>query len=491
LNAGDGIANGGATLSVAQFQTLGLTVIDSAAEALLLNAATDVGSSSSIDTYAELSNLASIVNRLSIIAAGGTASPALTAEDFEALGITGVTSANLSAVIATVVASTDDGSGINTMSKLQNVVDAGIAHARATSLGVIAAYMGANTAPTLADYQNASVIGVSSGNISAINSVIAHLASNATDSQGEVQAVVDAYALVAIAANGIADGGANLGALDFATLGLAMIDTTAEVSLMNNVLDGKPASGVDTYADLAAIASAVSGVIAEATGAGASPSLTVADFALLGISGVTESNLAQVIAALRTGATDGSDVDTISELRTVVADAVAAAKSAAINVISQYDGSSESTVPSLADYANAEVTGVTTANIGSINSASAQIESLASDTTAEIQGAVTAYVAVLAGSDGLDNNNTSITELTFTALGLSTIDTSGKAALLSDVLDVKARSGVDEYAEILDAGTVVGAIFVMSTGEASATDLTVAMFISIGITVSTLRIFSW
>jgi hypothetical protein len=166
----------------------------------------------------------------------------------------------------------------------------------------------------------------------------------------------------------------------------------------------------------------------------------------------------------------------------VVADAVAAAKSAAINVISQYDGSSESTVPSLADYANAEVTGVTTANIGSINSAFAQIESLASDTTAEIQGAVTAYVAVLAGSDGLDNNNTSITELTFTALGLSTIDTSGKAALLSDVLDVKARSGVDEYAEILDAGTVIGAIFVVSTGEASATDLTVAMFISIGIT---------
>jgi hypothetical protein len=482
LNAADGVANGGATLSVAQFQTLGLTVIDTTAEALLLNAIADVGSSSSIDTFAELTNLASIVNRLSIIAAGGTASPALTAQDFEALGITGVTAENLSAVIAAIAATADDGSGINTMAKLQNAANEGVVNARAASQGVIAAYTGTNTAPTLADYQNAVISGVTSSNIAAINSVVAQLSATATDSQAEIQAVVDAYALVTAAANGLADGGAMLSTTDYAALGLGTIDTSAEVSLMNNVLDGKTASGVDTYAELAAIAAAVSGVIAEATGVGASPSLTVADFALLGISGVTESNLAQVIAALRSGASDGSDVDTISELRAVTAAAVAAAKSAAINVISQYDGTSGSTVPSLADYANAEVTGVTSANIGSINSAFALIEAIASDVTAEIQAAVTAYVAVLAGADGTDNNNTSITESSFAALGLSTIDTSGKAALLSEVLDVKARSDADEYSEIKPLETIISAIFVVSTGEASDTELTVAMFTSIGVT---------
>ena len=478
LNAADGVANGGATLSISQFQTLGITVIDTNAEALLLNAVVDVGSSASIDTYAELANLASIVNRLSVIAAGGTASPALTAQDLEALGITGVTSANLSAVIAAIAATADDGSGINSMAKLQTAADTGVANARTASQGIIAAYTGSNTAPTLADYQNAGVSGVTSSNIAAINSVIAQLSTPATDSQSEVQAIADAYALVAAAANGLADEGAALAATDYASLGLGVINTTAEVSLMNDVLDAKSASGVDTYAELAAIASAVSGVIAEANGTNASPSLTVADFVLLGITGVTESNLSQVIAALRAS----SGVDTISELRSTVATAVAAAKAAAINVISQYDGTSGSAVPTLVDYANAEVSGVTSANLVSVNSAFAQINEISSDTTTEIQATVSAYVSVLAGADGIDNNNTSISPTAYSALGLSVIDTTGKASLLNDVLDVKPQSEVDTYAEIDAFGSIIGSIFVLSTGEQPETELTVAMFTSLGIT---------
>jgi hypothetical protein len=478
LNAADGVANGGATLSISQFQTLGITVIDTNAEALLLNAVVDVGSSASIDTYAELTNLASIVNRLSIIAAGGTASPALTAQDFEALGITGVTAENLSAVIAAIAGTADDGSGINAMAKLQNVANEGIANARAASQAIISTYTGTNTAPTLADYRNAAVSGVTSSNIAAINSLIGELSEAATDSQVEVQAVIDAYALVAAAANGLADGGATLSANDYASLGLDVINTTAEVSLMNDVLDAKSASGVDTYAELAAIATAVSGVIAETNGTNASPSLTIADFALLGISGVTENNLAQVITALRAS----SGVDTISELRSTVAAAVAAAKAAAINVISQYDATSGSAVPTLADYANAGVSGVTSANLVSINSAFAQINEISSDTTSEIQATVSAYVSVLAGADGIDNKNMSISSSSYSALGLSAIDTAGKASLLNDVLDVKPQSGVDTYEEIGAFGTIISSIFVLSTGEQSETELTVAMFTSLGVT---------
>jgi hypothetical protein len=418
------------------------------------------------------------VNRLSIIAAGGTASPALTAQDLEALGITGVTSANLSAVIAAVAATADDGSGIDSMAKLQTAADTGVTNARTASQGIIAAYTGSNTAPTLADYQNAGVVGVTSSNIAAINSVIAQLSTTSTDSQAETQAVADAYALVAAAANGLADDGASLGESDYASIGLGVINTTTEVNLMNDVFDAKSASGVDTYVELAAIASAVSGVIAEANGTNASPSLTVADFALLGITGVTESNLSQVIAALRAS----SGVDTISELRSTVATAVAAAKAAAINVISQYDGTSGSAVPTLADYANAEVSGVTSANLVSVNSAFAQINEISSDTTTEIQATVSAYVSVLAGADGIDNNNTSISSTAYSALGLSAIDTTGKASLLNDVLDVKSQSGVDTYTEIDAFGSIISSIFVLSTGEQPETELTIAMFTSLGIT---------
>jgi hypothetical protein len=193
---------------------------------------------------------------------------------------------------------------------------------------------------------------------------------------------------------------------------------------------------------------------------------------------VTENNLAQVITALRAS----SGVDTISELRSTVAAAVAAAKAAAINVISQYDATSGSAVPTLADYANAGVSGVTSANLVSINSAFAQINEISSDTTSEIQATVSAYVSVLAGADGIDNNNMSISSSSYSALGLSAIDTAGKASLLNDVLDVKPQSGVDTYEEIGAFGTIISSIFVLSTGEQSETELTVAMFTSLGVT---------
>ena len=163
LNAADGTANGNSNLTAAQFQALGLAVINTNAEALLLNAVVDSGSSSGVDTFAELQNLARIVDAISVTAAGGTPSPALTAADLALLGITGVTDANLAEVLAAIAATADDGTGVNTLAKVQAIATTAAAQATAAAIAKIAAYAGSAPTPTLNDYANAGVTGVNTG----------------------------------------------------------------------------------------------------------------------------------------------------------------------------------------------------------------------------------------------------------------------------------------------------------------------------------------
>ena len=142
----------------------------------------------------------------------------------------------------------------------------------------------------------------------------------------------------------------------------------------------------------------------EAAGISSSPALTHSDFAALGVTGVTAENLNEVLAALRAGADDGSEIDTLDELRSVVGAAVALSRQNAIDIISRYDGTSSTTAPTLADFPNAGSTGVTNTNLASINTAFAEIGITDSDTTADIQGVISGYASILLGADELTNN---------------------------------------------------------------------------------------
>ena len=385
LNAADGTANSGLALTAANYQNIGLTDITSSSQANLFSSILDSNVDSAVDAYSELQILANIVARLLITAAGGNPTPPITAAELALIGINGVTSTNLSSVLSTIAATTDNGSGIDDLAKLQGVVDTGIANARSASQAIIANYDGTNTVPTLADFVNIGVTGVISGQIAAINTFIAVRPTVDTDSQVEVQAIVDAYAKLVSSANGLADGGVPLSANEFATLGLSSVDSSAEVSLLNDLIDVRSGTAVDSYAEVAALASIVTRFIGEAAGVASSPALTPADFVALGISGVTAENLAEVLIAIRASADDGSEIDTLTEVRTLVDTAVALSRQNAIDTISRYDGTSATTTPTLADFANAGVTGVTNGNLVSINSAFAVIGIADSDATEEIQ----------------------------------------------------------------------------------------------------------
>ena len=480
LNAADGLANGNATLTAAQYQLLGLPVINTSAEALLMNVIVDSGTPATIDTFAELNTLANIVNGISVTAAGGNASPSLTAADFAALGITGVTPANLAAVLASIALTADDGSGVNSIAKIQAIATAAAAQVRSMALAVISVYDGSNTVPTLDNYTNAEVTGVTSGNLAAINSAIAVLSASATDTTVEVQAVVDAYIAILAAADGLNNDNANLSSMQFQALGLTSIDSAVETSLLNDVIDVSGAAAVTPQSKLVAMAEAVSGIMATAAGNSAIPALSTASFAALGIPGVTAANLSYVLAAIAATSDNGSGVSTLAALEALVAQAVADATAAALANISGYTGANAA--PNAADFSNAGVTGVTSANMAAINSALAALPASARDSAAEIQALVDAYNLVLAGADGIDNNNVNLNSTQYSAMGLTQIDTGAKAGLLNEILDTKTVSQVDTITEVNAYAQIVADIFLTAVGGTPAIALTADRFLAIGIT---------
>jgi hypothetical protein len=290
LIGADGTDDNDVSLTVSQYSADGISSIDTAAKASLLNDVIDKLSSSAVDTQAELAALAATVAGIFETAAGGNASPALTPEALTAIGISGVNADNLAAVIAALAATADSGSGVDSLSELLSVVDASVAASNA-ALATISSYTGSNTAPTATTYEDAGVSGVSASNIGAVNSAIAHLGQAATDTASEVQAVVDAYAALLDAADGVANGGATLSVAQFQTLGLTVIDTTAEALLLNAIADVGSSSSIDTFAELTNLASIVNRLSIVAAGGTASPALTAQDLEALGITGVSAENL--------------------------------------------------------------------------------------------------------------------------------------------------------------------------------------------------------
>ncbi|MDI9235276.1 beta strand repeat-containing protein, partial [Limnohabitans lacus] len=88
----------------------------------IINTQSLVTGTDATDTANKLSNIASVVDRVAAAAAGQAVNPALTENDFAAIGITGVTANNLSAVLAEIAASADNGSGIASLSAIRTLI---------------------------------------------------------------------------------------------------------------------------------------------------------------------------------------------------------------------------------------------------------------------------------------------------------------------------------------------------------------------------------
>ena len=151
---------------------------------------------------------------------------------------------------------------------------------------------------------------------------------NVDSLQYEVQALVNSYNNILTIANGSASD-VGVGYTPISTNyneigvsgylnpdGIVRITSTISVNLLNDIIRIKTADQVDTAAEIDALASAGMRILRQSTFYHLTPQ--VEDFANIGISGVTASNLTAVLNAIDATANDGSGVDTLAEIQAVI-----------------------------------------------------------------------------------------------------------------------------------------------------------------------------
>jgi hypothetical protein len=330
--------DGNLALNQAAYTALGLDAAvdfsrDGAQKVSLLNSVLDAKAATvaAVDQWAKLKALAEIANAVIDTAAGGRAvSPALTAADLTAIGLDGVTPANLNAVIAKIDALVV--SNADSLSKLQAAVDDAIS-AFYTTLSQIAAYAETNggsaptSAPTADDLAMVGVVDpvgkqLTEPLLSAVKSAIAGLDGTDVNNTEKLQAIVDSYALIL---NWAQSDGANVEPTqaDYTTIGIDLkaIDGNPNgLSLLNDILalDSK-AANVDTTAELQALVNVVDQLMRQVAGETVSPALSTADFAVIGIDGVTSANLTAILGALAASQDSGLEINSLSRLQAFAA----------------------------------------------------------------------------------------------------------------------------------------------------------------------------
>jgi hypothetical protein len=521
LSSADGVAaNTTTALTGEQYAAIGVSGVPTGSptegSALkLLDEMVDKSSAADVNTAAKVQTKADAAVHL-IAAAGGTAADAakLSVADLTALGFTNVNADNIDAVRSAIKATNPD-TAIDQLSEVKTIVDAAVAGV-APEVAKISAAAGANNAggsitPAVAalttdDYNKASVTGVNSGNLDAINSALdtAAVTADKADTTGKVQSIVNAYAAILASADGTAANTTTaITGEQYAAIGLTGLPTGSPtdgsvLKLLDEVVDKSAATAVSSAGKLQAMADAAAHVL---TAAGGTPAdiakLTVADLQALGYTAVTADNIVAVRAAIQ-ATTPDSAIDQAGELSTIVGNAIAgvATELAKISAAAGANNASGTSTPAVAalvadEFAKANVTGVNAGNVAAINSAldTTAVTAAKADTTAKVQDIVNAYTAILASADGTAaNTSIALTGEQYAAIGVSGVPagspTDGSALkLLDEVVDKSVATTVDSAGEL--QAMADGAAHVLAAAGGAAADaakLTVADLQALGFT---------
>jgi hypothetical protein len=318
-----------------------------------------------------------------------------------------------------------------------------VAQSRLDAIDRISTYdgTGATVEPTLNDYANAGVSGVTINNLGSINSAFAVISISDSDTTIKIQGVITGYAAILLGADGQSDNDIALTDAQFGALLLTNIDTAAKASLINSIFDTMDNVAVDTYAELQAVADVVRDIFLTATGGQPQTPLSVERLESIGLSGLTGENLALFVRAIADSADDATGVDSLSDIQSIVTQ-VRADQANALGVISGYDGTN--TVPSLNTFTNAGITGVDATNIGIINQFLAVMPATATDSVSEVQALVDAVLKLMICADGTANGNCTFTAAEFQAMGYNDIDTQEEVDALNADLDVLDLTPTEE-----------------------------------------------
>ncbi len=377
MAAAGGTAAQSTTLSLQDFKNLGITGVTAGNLATVRSAIHAVASDTQVDTVSELQAMADAAAQVMTSGGGFGEFPRSSAslQDFEALGITGVTADNLSQ-IQVLIGQTTHNTNLDTLPELQQAIDAVIVHPviieplssswavqQLSSAAENNSASGHAGSPGLSVglYTAAGVTGVTADNVNAINSALdsSYVNGALTDTTVEVQTLVDSYNAILHSADGV--GGntvAPLTAFDYSNIGVTGVAegtdyiiydaspmpvplglnapegnpgtspwTSPEpagisyytregsgLHLLNDVVDSFAKTAVDTVPELQAIADAANHIIAAAGGTlAAARAISHSDLFALGISYGDESSITKLQDALH-ALTSSAAVDTRDEL---------------------------------------------------------------------------------------------------------------------------------------------------------------------------------
>ncbi len=314
----------------------------------------------------KLAQLLDLIQALMVTAAGGVATPPLDALRLGKLGVSFASVAhnadgslqNWSAILSAIAGSKKDGSEVNTLTKLQALVNR--ADAAQTKIRLYAddavSATDAATMPSVEDYRSIGLVNpvadangvraalVTSDNLVAVNAALRTATVNApqADTPAHVKQVVDAYLAILNRANGTSpDTGGALTVAQFKAIGAVVDGVTnasgkptdaAALSLLDGVIGGKLPEAVNTPAKINALGALVNKILTQAQASDDTPRLSAAELDQLGLSTADGAPLsaqkpaavAAALYAIRAGADNGSDVSTLAKLQTVVSGAVTA-----------------------------------------------------------------------------------------------------------------------------------------------------------------------
>ncbi len=474
----------------------------------LLNDVIDGQTSTAVDTVKEITDLAKTIEKVMNISKAANTTDAqafdLKLAELNALGLTGATADNLAQVTEAIrLTQAADGSSLDALKKLQAAVDLGVvmAYADTPAAGTVP-----HIAPTLSQYTSLGLPTLDAGghkaitnsNLSAVNSAVEALGSVDVNTTTKLQTIVDAYSKVLTQANGIKadsldankmtlDDFTSLGALNNydATTGAVGGNThskavtsadaqhTAALKLLNDVIDGRSATQVDTIAEINQLNILVDKVMDVAAGHTPSSPITVNDLNAMGLNSVTSNNLAKILANLQANpSATGEAADTLNELQSFVSLAVVQTYSA--------DPSGASPLPSLQDYKDLGMTDVTAWNSNlqtAVNSvvAASHNPNITFSTVHEI---ALDYQSILnEATSNIANTNLNPTAAQYEAVLLSTAHVlhggvagstadvhSNALALMNDIVGHKAPASVDSLNELDSLANVVDKVISAASG---------------------------
>ena len=429
--------------TAAELLTLGVTLgkagtladAQQASALKLLNDVIDGLNNAAVDTVAEISALAITIDKVMNVSIAANTTNAITvglmASELTALGLSGVTIDNLAQVVEAIrLTQSSDGSKVNTFKQMQSAIDLGVIMQYAESLPSAST---GHVAPSLSQYLSAGLTSLDVGtskainanNLSAINSAVEALQASNVNTLIKLQNVVNAYAKLLTMADGVKANStdvltkdeysllgalttfdANTGAPGGAYTAKAADDNStqkvASLTLLNDVINARISSQVDSIAEINSLSAAVDKVLDQANNTPTS-TMKSSDFSLLGIQNVTDTNLAQVVADLHTAAgtqTDGHTIDTLAEIQSSVSLAI-------VQMYADNSNNNSNITPTLQIYKdlnfsdvswdNALVTAVNTV-IDSKNKSDINLPSL--------QGIANAFESILAeATNGVTNRN--------------------------------------------------------------------------------------